>query len=165
MAPEFVEPPDVVCQLGGNHYGLAVKRLQSLDRFEERFSKCCKQIENSKIPGYAVMDLSLAVNPGNRPISASIDDHDMHGLTSKWCQETFVPKHEWMKKTQRGREVRGLIILLHFIKYVPKEGIWGLYSYTWGYSLSPDNQKRRREFSAFFNRFVKGLATPASQGL
>ncbi|MCJ7543919.1 MAG: hypothetical protein MUP47_05030 [Phycisphaerae bacterium] len=164
LSPQFAEP-DIICRLGDTRYGLAVKRLQSVDRFQERFRKCCDQIDKSGLPGYAVMDLSLAANPENIPVTIPVEDRRFDTFVAGWCHKEFGSRFQWMKEAMRGREVRGVIVLTHFIQYKEGPKSWGLRSFTWLLDLSPDNMRRTREFKAFSAEFEKGLPTGPSTPL
>jgi hypothetical protein len=159
MAPELAEP-DICCSVDGIRYGIAVKRVKSESQIEKHIRKASRQIELAELPGHIAMDVSMAFNPQNQRV-VGVSDAELaraHQLATRRFGDAWFGR---MKQWVRGRDVRSVILLDHFVRQHPVEG-WGLNSFTRFIPLSPDNQRRRREFDAFQRRFIKGLATPVT---
>ena len=57
--------PDVTCIHNGTKYGIAAKRVKSVNQLTKRFGKAASQIEGTGLPGIIVVEDSLAFNPEN----------------------------------------------------------------------------------------------------
>lgn len=157
MSPLFIEP-DVQCTVGDIQYGIAVKRIKSESQIEKHVRKASHQIENAGTPGHIVLDVSMAFNRDNQRL-VGIGDAELaraHRLTRFQFGDDYFDR---IKTWVQGRDVRSVILIDHFVHQHPIDG-WGLDSFTFFISLSPDNQRRHREFEAFRKQFIGGLATP-----
>ncbi len=158
MQVEFDEP-DVIAELNGQRYGFAVKRLKSESQFEKRFRSAAKQIEKSRLPGFIVVDVRQAFNPENIKVQAT--DDELY-VAFRQARQAFVDKfYSKMKEWQRGREIRGVIFVDHIISYNQED--WVATTFTYSVNLSPDNQKRVREFEEFRQAFEKGIPNLVSK--
>lgn len=72
MLPVEYDEPDVTCTAEGVRFGIAAKRLKRLDRFKQRVKKGADQIRRAKLPGIIALDLTIARNPDNRPITSGL---------------------------------------------------------------------------------------------
>lgn len=164
MNPRF-EEPDVQCRCADKDYGLAVKRLKSLKKFDDRFDKGIDQVKRSGIAGVIVIYLTLAMNPQNLPITLALSDHEYGQMTMEDIRRYIESRFLRLAEEVRGPGVLGLILLVHDIRL--RAGNWGMDSITMGTHLSPFNSRRQREFQIFFEQFKRGLATasisPTSQ--
>jgi hypothetical protein len=158
LTPTF-EEPDLRCDLNGQTYGLAIKRIKNYRRFQERIKDAASQIERAGLPGVIVADVSVMLNPDNERIVKLMPD-EQFGDVALASMTAFLDAHvprmvEW---TQR-KDVRGAFLLDHHVRQHPTDG-WGLDSQTHTVNLCPFNQRRRREFDEFAQQFRGGLATP-----
>ena len=151
MAISFQEP-DLLCDLQGERYALAVKRVKSQRKFEKNFRSAVRQIERSRATGFAVMDLSVFSNPENRSVRPP-STAQRRGLEYRAKWKPFVDG--WfprMKQIIGGREVRGLII--HDLNISAPDYVLETFSY--GVPLSPDNRRRKQEFDRFYESYKRG---------
>ena len=156
IGPEFAEP-DVVCTVKDNRYGIAIKRVKNVDRIEEHFRRAVVQISNAGMAGFVVMDLSVAFNPDNRALVSDADVAEMR-LAHDLARQTFLSQYfDRMKAWTGGREVRGLIILDHILRYDPGPRDWSLETFTDFVSFCAHNQRRKREFDSFQKTYTRGL--------
>jgi len=72
MVPVDLEEPDITCHAEGVKFGIAAKRLKSLDQVRKHVKKAADQVSKSGLPGIVVLDLSLAWNRENLPITSGI---------------------------------------------------------------------------------------------
>ena len=145
-----LDEPDIIAGLGGQRYGLAVKRLKSRSKFGRRFRDAADQIEKSGLPGFIVLDVRQAFNPENKKVQAT-DDKLQADFRQKW--QRFVDNnYRKMKEWQDGREIRGVLLVDHTFNY--HRELWVPNTLTYGVNLSPDNQ---REFDEFWLAFKKAL--------
>lgn len=157
LQPILVEP-DIQCTVGNDVFSIAVKRTKSIDNFEKHVRKAAKQIEQSRKPGVLVMDVSLAVNRDNQPILQPVSDEDFAMAHKKATKAIFDDYFRRFKDWIGGREVRGVVLVQHWLRQTLQDG-WGCDT-CWSFaSLSPDNQRRHRQFEAFRKGFEAGFPT------
>jgi len=156
LNPMFKEP-DVVAQMDGQPYGLAVKRLKSLSQLEKRFREAAHQIRHSRAPGFVVLDMVLAANPENERLSFVVSDADFFRMESARF-DGFLKRNQGRFRTWReGWEVRGVIVHDHVVCPVDRNRKWGLRSWTVFTDLDPFNDGRRKEAHRFWERYSAGF--------
>lgn len=160
LHPVLVEP-DIQCALGSIQYGIAVKRLKSDKQVEELVRKAVNQIEGCGLPGHIALDVSLAFNRDNQKL-INVSDRQIDRAYKQARQRFGDDYYKRFKSWARGREARSVILIDHFIRQHPENG-WTLDSFKFFINLSPDNQRRTREFDQFRRTFEFGLATPKAQ--
>jgi hypothetical protein len=137
-----LDEPDINCCHAGLTYGI----------------EASEQICRCGLPGIIVIDLSLANNGENFPVTLPLSDAQ-YEQAAKELIRRFID-NQFLKLTERvrGKNVQGLILLNHDIRQQANGG-WGLDSATMATHLSPYNGRRRRIVDGFFKQFMKGLAT------
>ena len=156
MKPMLAEP-DVLCHAGGSTFGIAVKRVKSEAQFEKRFRDGARPIAAAGVPGILAMDMSMAFNPDNQPLVSDVDIYGMQ-LAHRQARHSYVDERfDDMKGWLRGREIRGLMILDHILRYDPSVSDWFLESMTFFVPFTEHNQRRTREFEAFRRTYEKGI--------
>jgi hypothetical protein len=159
LDPVFDESPDIRCKLPGQTFGVAVKRIKSpSERFDEAFKKATRvgagQIARSQLPGIIVADVSQSRNPTNWWVPMEVSDFQFNLAwrnAMDWFEDRFKP---WLLERTRGKNVRGLILIDHIPRCLPK-GEWCLELRAWPVNLwLRDHHKRRHsEFELFYTRF------------
>ncbi len=152
-----LEEPDVVVEVDGIRYGLAVKRLKSLRQLEKRSRSAIRQIERSKLPGFVVLDMALAANPENEKLGFVVTDEGFYHLQSSRFDSFMRANSRRFQEWRSGREVRGVLVLDHVMGPMDAERNWGLRSWTTFTDLDPCNQCRRREAMRFWQAYSTGV--------
>ena len=156
MRPRLIEP-DIVCDVNDKTFCIAVKRIKSESKFEARFRDGARQIAEAGVPGFIAIDVSIAFNPTNLPLVGDVDIYTMQ-IAHRQARRLFVDQHhERMKEWLRGREIRGLLILDHILRYDQSDNDWYLESMTYAVPFTQHNRRRGREFEAFYNSYQRGM--------
>jgi hypothetical protein len=71
--PTRHEEPDITCNVGVTTYGVAAKRLKTIDSLEVNVKKAADQIVRAGFPGIIAIDLTTARNPTNRRVKSTIE--------------------------------------------------------------------------------------------
>jgi hypothetical protein len=158
LQPSFAEP-DIRCQLNGQAYGIAVKRLKSYDMLEERIKYAARQLERTGLQGCIVADISVALNRKNERMSIQVDART-YATAAKLAMERFAKAHfakfgEWTA----GTPVQGVVVVDYHVRHDLTEG-WGLENVTAPFHLSLYNQRRARQFRRFVELYGRGLPAP-----
>jgi hypothetical protein len=156
-----LQEPDIVCQVSGKSYGIAVKRLKNADKIEQRFRNAADQIERAQLPGFVALDLTVAFNRDNVPLVTNASARELRAAHRRTCNDFRHQYHDKMKGWIRGREVRGVILVEHRLHFQGGQD-WFLETFNGEGSFSSDNQRRQREFDAFVKYYKQGL--PNLQG-
>ncbi len=152
-----LDEPDVIVEVNGTQYGLAVKRLKSLRQLRRRFCAAVDQIERSGRPGFVVLDMVLAANPENENLGFVVTDEGFCHIQSSRFDPFIKNNLQKFREWRAGREVRGVLVLDHLVGPVDAERKYGLRSWTEFTDLDPHNQRRRKEAMQFFREYQKGL--------
>lgn len=113
LRPRFAEP-DLLCDFGGQTWGLAVKRVKSLAMLKERFDSAATQIDRADVAGFVVADLSAARNPDNVRIDATEwEEFELHAHSETW--DFALPCERLMRRWRQGTRVRGALLLEHHV--------------------------------------------------
>ncbi len=154
-----LDEPDVIAELGGQRYALAIKRLKSKSQFGKRFRDAANQIEKWGFPGFIVLDVRQAFNPENIKVQAT-DDELQAAFRLKW-QRFRDDNYRKMKEWQREREIRGVLLVDHIFNYNRER--WVPNTLTYGVNLYLDDPERTREFDEFWQAFATGLPNLVSK--
>lgn len=158
VSPRFDEP-DVVVSFDGVAYGLAVKRVKSLDRLKERICEGANQVFDTKRTGILVADISLATNPEDDVLEFVISEFELRKALKKRTDKFVHDYRTRLVEWTRHKWVSGLVLLFHDLVAVSSEQ-YSLESFTATIGVET-NARRRREFDEFAAQFLHGLATPA----
>lgn len=120
---EYCEP-DVTCVVGGKTFGIAAKRLKSLERFEERLKEAADQIHRSGLPGIIAIDWTIARNPENKPIRSGIQSQHSTWISHEKTR-TFLGKFEQdIYRWVEGTGVRAILVFEYVYRVNPESTRW-----------------------------------------
>jgi hypothetical protein len=157
MSPVEYEEPDVTCNVEGIKFGIAAKRLKSLDRFEERVKQGAKQIRRANIPGIIACDLTIARNPENRPITSSVQSQ-LSTLTGMAKNRQLFERyeqniHQWVANAG----VRALLAFEFTYRVSPDSSSWIHEGMMCWFPTTKNNESAASELTAFQRQFLKGI--------
>ncbi len=167
LEPIFHEQPDIRIELKNGTFGLAVKRVKSRSKLVENVRRAASQVQSSGLPGFIVLDTSIAFNPDNDLIRRALPDDIFH---QRHLEALRMMIHgddgddgdeEVLRETSRPKGVRGIIFHDHQIRWDPPDG-WQLASLTMMFDTTRPNcpnQRRQRELAEFWKRYKRGLPT------
>ena len=161
---ELHESPDVRCRIGRQTLGLAVKRIKSVDHFEERFEqhfrKAVVQIVESRLPGIVVVDISRSGNPANWRVPPNVSSEQLYCGVGSVMDRVEVRFRQHMLHWVKGSTVHGFILLDHHVRQDAIGG-WGQDLICRCYNLCPYNRSKRKCFEAFAASFGRSVQRPA----
>lgn len=164
LEPIFHEQPDIRIKLKNDTFGLAVKRVKSRSNLVDNVRRAASQVQSSNLPGFTVLDTSIAFNPDNDVIRQAIPDeifHKRHVEALRLMIHGDDGDEEVLRETSRPKGVRGIIFHDHQIRWDPPHG-WQLASLTMKFDTTRPNcpnQRRQRELVEFWKRYQRGLPT------
>lgn len=151
-----LEEPDVVFDIKGQRFSFAVKRIQNIDRLEQRIDEGACQIEKAGIPGLIALDVSRAMNHDNVSIDHPASDYELALAAKKMIAEFERRHYSTIRDASRGKEVRGVIVHdSHIVRSI--DGGYDLRTFQFPISCSKQNQRREREFGLIYNTYSKAL--------
>ena len=150
--------PDIQCTINGQLLGLAVKRIKSDDRLEQNIRKGAHQVQQSKLPGIIVADISLAFNPENRRIEVPITDERFMKLHIEAVRRIVDLYHDRLQHWIRAKGVLGLILHDHQVRLHPTRG-WEMDSLTTSVRALGLEQDQDANFASFVQSYERGLPT------
>jgi hypothetical protein len=153
LVPVTLEEPDVRCTFKGETFGIAAKRIKSIDQLEKHLKKAAEQIQKSELLGFIALDTCIGLNPENRPTETVIPDEVFKRLLLLKSYE-FIEAHEVriIECVRDKPRCCGIIFHDHRIKRQSGTGDWALRSAHLHF-----DPKSGHDFDDFANTFFSGL--------
>jgi len=105
---EFAEP-DVCCTFEGSGFTLAVKRLKSIARLEDRVREGADQIYRSGHRGAIILDTTQALNPKNHRIWRNYPNGEFERRYGQIFNSEIGAHEDMLRRRARDKGVRGMI--------------------------------------------------------
>ncbi len=140
----------------GHQFGIAAKRLKSLQQLKKHVRKGAQQIAASKRPGILVLDLSYAWNRANEPITSQLVSQLYLMTFMARSHQFFDEHHSNIERWVRDTGVRAVLTLDYSFRVRP-DGTWGHEGLSNWLQTTFDDAQAEREFKAFNRGFLKGF--------
>ena len=157
LTPTEYAEPDIVCIVNENKFGIAAKRLKGIKRLKKRVKKGAKQICESKMPGIIALDLTLAQNPTNQPITSSIQSQFSHVISEAKNRQLLKDHEHDIYKWFADSGVRALLIFEFMFRVNPDNGSWIHNGMMCWFPTTHGIRKDELELAAFQKGFLKGV--------
>jgi hypothetical protein len=147
MRPVDYEEPDVTCHVDGEKFCIAAKRIKTDTQARGRINKAARQIKKAGLPGIIALDMSIAWNKKNIPITSQLQNRVYNQMFDVEAAK-FLAKHvPWLGKNGISDKVLGIVIFKFSVHVV--DGKW-----------SPRRNAMWHEFrksgpDSLFNRFFE----------
>lgn len=157
LVPVEYNEPDVTCTIEGLKFGIAAKRLKSLNKFEDRVKKGADQIRRARLPGVVVLDLTIAHNPENRSISSGLESQlALTMMEARNCQ--FFEQHERdIYRWVAGTGVRALLVFEFMFRVSPDYKSWIHDGMMFWFPTTKGDEHADRELALFEAGFKTGM--------
>ena len=150
-----IEEPDVMFKMSRESYGIAVKRIKSLEKLVDRVKEGAKQIDKSAMQhGIIIVDISFAINPQNRDVFGKMDDNSFGQLWVEELGKRIDPIHKPLCNAVKNRGILG-VILHHHQTRITEGGNIGLEKMT--FSIRNPQFSQTKLFSKFTKRYKNAL--------
>jgi hypothetical protein len=150
------EPPDITCWAGGSKFGIAAKRLKTLNNLEEHIKKGADQVRRSGCPGIIALDLTGARNTTNEPILSQLQSQLYVQLAQirnyEFCDAHYQDIFCWVA----GAPVRA-VLLFEFTLRVTTEQSWSHDGMMCWLPTTQDQEQAEQELELFSSAFLKGM--------
>lgn len=145
------EEPDVTCDVDGTTFGIAAKRLTTIESLETNVKEAAKQISDAGFPGIIALDLTIAQNPTNRRVMSTIESQWYPLLSNARSRDLFQKYGDRIRELVDGKNVLGVWTYVSTLRLMPDR--------TWSHdcwSFWFDTTKNAEE-NALFEQFQKGF--------
>lgn len=149
--PTRHEEPDITCDVDGTTFGVAAKRLKTLDSLEANVKKAASQIAGAGFPGIIAFDLTIAQNPTNRPVMSVIESQWYSYLTDARLQDLFWKHGDRIRKLVDGKNVFGMWTHVSTLRLMP-DRTWSHDCWSFWFDTTTNSQE-----DSLFERFQKGF--------
>ncbi len=149
-----LEEPDMVCQISGKRFGVAVKRIKNMSQFSRRIYEGARQVAKSKMPGVVDIEVTMAVNPENYSIVTNVDESHVRVWWEEKMRRTVDDCHTKLCNAMRRMGVRGVFLHEHCPVKLGTDYV--LRSMAYGVGTS-DSFVNKAEWMQLKNAFVSGL--------
>lgn len=157
MSPVEYDEPDVTCTVDGIRFGIAAKRLKSINRFEERVKEGAKQIRRANIPGIIAVDLTIARNPENQPITSSLHSQFSTVIVMAKNQQLFERYERDIHRWVANAGVRALLVFDFTYRVSPDGSSWMHEGMMCWFSTTNNEESAGSELTAFQQQFLMGI--------
>lgn len=153
--PTRHEEPDITCDVDGTTFGIAAKRLKTIDSLETNVKEAADQIAGAGFPGIIALDLTIAQNPANRRVVSPVESQWYSYLSDTRSRELFKKHGNRIRELVDGKNVLGVWTYVSTLRLMP--------DWTWGHdcwSFWFDTTKSTHEdslFEQFQKAFLKGV--------
>jgi hypothetical protein len=151
---DYVEP-DVTCVVGGRTFGIAAKRIKSMQQVRHHVRKAADQIGRSKHPGVIALDLSLAWNRSNAPIISRIQSQVYLMILEAQGRQFFDEHAHDIHRWVAGEGVVAVVVFNFRLRLRPGDH-WGLDGMTTWMSTVQEEQGEAN-YQSFYRGFLKGI--------
>lgn len=157
LVPVEYDEPDIACTVEGMKVGIAAKRVKSLDQFEKRVEQGRDQIRREKLPGIVALDLTLARNPDNRPITSGLESQFSVAVRQARNHQFFERREHNICRWVADSGVRALLVLEFTFRVSPDNASWIHDGMMCWFPTTEGDEQAERELRLFEEGFKKGI--------
>jgi hypothetical protein len=157
MLPVEYDEPDVTCNVEGRRFGIAAKRLKSVERFEKRVKDRIRQIRRADIPGIVALDLTIARNPENRPITSGLRSQLSVMIGQSKNRQLFDRYEQSIYRWVATSRVRALLIFEFSLRVSPDRSSWIHDGLMCWFPTTNTDKSAESELAAFKWSFLQGM--------
>lgn len=152
MGNVSLDEPDVRAEVEGQQLGIAVKRLKSANRLDDRLRDATRQIERSGLLGVVFMDISLAFNQDSTPVLAPSEEAFRRAHRER-VQQIIQDREGIFVRRASAKGVGLVYVFDSMVRQVPKTG-WGLGTVHMDIPIPGVDQAA---YAAFKRAFARGI--------
>lgn len=162
------QQPDVTCDVDGVTFGIAAKRLKTIDSLEDNVKEAAHQISDAGFPGIIAVDLTIAENPTNRRVMSALESQ-LYSFISDGRSRALFKKHgDAIRELVDGKNVLGVWTYTSTLRLMP-DRTWSHDCWSFWFDTTK-NAEDDALFDQFQKKFLKGVPnlddlTEATQAL
>jgi hypothetical protein len=145
------EEPDITCDIDGTTFGIAAKRMKTMDSLEDNVKGAAKQIFDTGYPGIIALDLSIAQNSTNRRVKSAIERQLYIPLSDARSRELFKQHGDRIRELADGKNVLGVWTYVSTLRLM-SDRTWSHDCWSCWFDTT-----RNAEKDALFEQFQKGF--------
>ena len=153
---DYVEP-DITCVIEGQKFGIAAKRLKSLEQFGERVKEGTAQVRREKHPGIVAVDLTMAWNTENLPITSGLQGQLSLMLNHKKTMTLFDDHEKDILRWVPGSGVRAILTFQFTLRVSPDYRSWIHEGQMCWFPTTQDGELAQSELAMFQKAFLQGM--------
>lgn len=149
--PTRHEEPDITCDVDGTTFGIAAKRLKTIDSLETNVKAAADQIAGAGFSGIIALDLTIAQNPTNRRVMSAIESQWYPCLSDARSRDLFKKHGDRIRKLVDGKNVLGIWAYVSTLRLTP-DRTWSHDCWSFWFDTTTNSQE-----DALFEQFQKGF--------
>lgn len=156
--PTRHEEPDITCVVDGSAFGIAAKRLKSIDSLYANVKAGANQIAAAGFPGIIALDLTIAQNPANRRVMSAIESQRYLYLSDVRSRDLFKWRGDRIRELVDGKNVLGVWTYVSTLRLMPNRN-WNhdCWSFWFGTTKNPEEDSLFEQFQKGFLRGIPNL--------
>lgn len=156
LLPVACAEPDVTCVADGIGFCIAAKRLKSFKSLKEHISKAADQIAKSKRPGVITLDLSLAWNRKNAPVTSQLHSQMLVDIMHQRAWKLFNDHRQDIYEWVADQGVLAVVAFDFATRVVPEQK-WAHEELMTLFETTHKDEQAVRLFRAFNEGFLRGF--------
>jgi hypothetical protein len=156
LLPVDYDEPDITCTVEELKFGIAAKRLKSLDRFQDRVKDGAHQVRRAKLPGIIALDLTMARNPDNQPITSGLQSQ-LSVMIGQAKNRQFFEEYETGFYRWVGSGVRAVLVFEFTLRVSPDSTSWIHEGMMCWFPTTHYEEQAERELALFQKGFLQGI--------
>lgn len=150
------EPPDITCSADGLKFGIAAKRLKTLNNLEEHIKKGADQVRRSGCAGIVALDLTGARNPTNEPILSQLQSQLHVQLAHIRNYRFFNKHHQDIFRWVAGTPVRAVLVFELTLRVTTAQS-WSHDGMMCWLPTTQGDEQAEHELELFSSAFLQGM--------
>ena len=151
------EEPDVNFVADGTKFAIAAKRLKNIDRFEDRTKYAIRQVQETGRPGIVALDLSLAWNPTNRPITSVLQSQLLPMISDTRNRQLFGRFQDKIERWVNGTHVRAVLAFEFTLRVNKDNSGWIHDGWTFWFPTTAGHDNAETELKVIQRSFLSGI--------
>jgi hypothetical protein len=157
MLPVDYAEPDITCVAKGIKFGIAAKRLKSIEQFDERIKEGAGQLRRANLPGIVAIELTLAHNPSNSPVTSGLHSQMLLNIRRQRTWQLFKDlKNEILRLVDDSRTLAVLSIEFS-LRVTPDYKGWIHEGLSTWFETTRGLEPATNELAVFQQRFLSGV--------
>ena len=152
LSPVGFGEPDVTCEVNGQPFAIAAKRLKNIENVDRHIRKAVDQFARAQIPGVIALDLSFAWNRTNRPLISQIESQMYLMILNQRARQFFKDRADELNLIMATTQVRAFVVFDFAARLRPNQK-WGLD----GLATWFDPEVQDPQFITFYDKFFQAV--------
>jgi hypothetical protein len=128
-----------------------------MERFEDRVKDGADQMRSAMLPGVIAIDLTIARNPDNHPITSSLQSQLSVMISQAKNSQLFKRYDQDLYRWVADSRVRAVVVFEFTFRVSPDNSSWIHDGMMYWFPTTHGDEQAERELASFMHRFLRGI--------